>query len=518
VHRPVVLHVVSSCSADDPTAWLIPTTTAHRPLVVLTGSDVRLPAGPAPDLRTVVVAADSVGPVDDRLLVRVLAKAFRFGWKARPALVHAHSPAVAPLAAGLARMLRRPWLLTVSDPNLTAAQLALAGQAAALLTPQAISEMLTQKLLVRSGCIIALPGASSLGSRAADLDSIYQSVARGERPVLPGPLPDWEPLVSVIVPTYNRRQLLVRALDALDAQTYPHRRMEVVVVDDQSTDDTSGVVAARQADYVLRLVRPASKGYAAGARNSGLAVATGEIVAFTDDDCRPEPTWLAGLVGGFRDGVDIVQGRTVPDPEQQLGPWSRSQWTPYEYGLYETANIAYRRTALDAAGNPTFDPEIPAALVHLLGERLGSQAFGEDSDLAWRVRRQGGGTRFSADAVVRHHVFEHARRYLIRRSILTAGFPMLVGKVPELRTDFLWHQVFLTRRHALTTLAGIGLVITPWWPPAVAAAAPYLYSAVSPSRPGRVARAADLPLTLMRDAIEVVSCVYGSARARHVVL
>ncbi len=90
---------------------------------------------------------------------------------------------------------------------------------------------------------------------------------------------EWRPKVSVVVPTYQRAQVLARALDSAVAQTYPD--VEIVVVDDGSTDDTEAVVA-RYGERV-RYVRQTNGGVSA-ARNRGIAVSTGELVAFLDSD------------------------------------------------------------------------------------------------------------------------------------------------------------------------------------------------------------------------------------------
>lgn len=89
------------------------------------------------------------------------------------------------------------------------------------------------------------------------------------------------PLVSVIIPTYNRAQLLRRSIFSVLAQTY--RNLELIVVDDCSTDDTPAIVSAI-ADSRLRYLRRQQNGHAAAARNQGIAAARGELIAFQDDD------------------------------------------------------------------------------------------------------------------------------------------------------------------------------------------------------------------------------------------
>lgn len=88
-------------------------------------------------------------------------------------------------------------------------------------------------------------------------------------------------LVSVVVPVYNRAHLLERSIGSLIAQSY--RNLDIVLADDCSTDDIEGAVAALGDDRV-RLVRRAANGGAAAARNTGIAAARGELIAFHDSD------------------------------------------------------------------------------------------------------------------------------------------------------------------------------------------------------------------------------------------
>src|SRR5690349_5294945 len=118
--------------------------------------------------------------------------------------------------------------------------------------------------------------------------------------------------ISVIVPTRNRRELLLRLLDSLFGQTLPADEYEIIVVSDGSTDGTSEAVAllAEQHPH-LRLLERAQGGPGA-ARNTAARQAKGKCLAFTDDDCVPSPQWLEKLIETFeRSEAVAVEGRTI---------------------------------------------------------------------------------------------------------------------------------------------------------------------------------------------------------------
>jgi glycosyltransferase involved in cell wall biosynthesis len=111
-----------------------------------------------------------------------------------------------------------------------------------------------------------------------------------------------EPLVSVIIPTYNRGALIGRAIDSVRAQTYPN--IEIIVVDDGSTDDTQDRL--RQYGDGVRVVSQENAGPAA-ARNKGIAQARGEYIAFLDSD----DYWLQGKLARQIEALEKA-GSSVP--------------------------------------------------------------------------------------------------------------------------------------------------------------------------------------------------------------
>jgi glycosyltransferase involved in cell wall biosynthesis len=115
--------------------------------------------------------------------------------------------------------------------------------------------------------------------------------------------------VTVVVPTRNRPLSLAHCLASLESQRHSHDSMEIVVVDDGSSD-TLSVEQAVAGSPSARLLRLDGVGPAA-ARNRGARSARGSLVLFTDDDCAPAPGWLARLTAALCAGADAAGGRTV---------------------------------------------------------------------------------------------------------------------------------------------------------------------------------------------------------------
>lgn len=324
-----------------------------------------------------------------------------------------------------------------------------------------------------------------------------------------------EPAVSVVIPTHERAGYLGDLVRALEAQTLDASRFEVIVSDDASTDETWDVLA-READRTpLRLVaiRAEANAGPAQARNRAVATARAPVVAFTDDDCLPTPSWLEALLAGIGD-VDAVQGRTVPVPDElgASGPWARTVWITEKTVLFETCNIAWRRAAFDRLGG--FEAGRPDS------PRGTRQHFGEDAELGWRLLGSGGTVAFAPDAVVHHRV--HGGSYaswLAERRRLRL-FPELVRRAPGLRRA-LTLGVFLSRDTAAFDLAFAALIAAAvvWSPWPLLAALPWLALRwrQAADRPGRL-RPIRVAQLAVGDVLGLAALITGSFRARRPVL
>ena len=183
------------------------------------------------------------------------------------------------------------------------------------------------------------------------------------------------PALSVIVPTYNRASRLRRALEALRAQDAVPHDVEVVVVANNCTDDTRGVVTELQArgGVAIRYVEEPRQGNA-HARNTGIAHARAPILAFTDDDVVVTPGWARTIIDTFaaHPEVGFIGGPVLPEWSGAPPAWlTRENWAPIaavDYGdralevsvdhqvCLLTANFALRRAVLARSG--PFAPEL----------------------------------------------------------------------------------------------------------------------------------------------------------------
>ena len=216
------------------------------------------------------------------------------------------------------------------------------------------------------------------------------------------------PFASVIIPNYNGLRLLPACLDALQTQTYPADRFEIILVDDGSSDGSAAYVAAHY-PTVRQVVLPRNGGLAA-ACNAGAAGARGDLLVMLNNDTEPEPGWLAALAGvavqnqqaGAIASKMLLYDRrdTLHNAGDLMGcdgiPRNRGVWQT-DAGQYDDSpavfggcggGVAYRRAAWAEAGG--FD------------ERL--FMYLEDADLAWRLRLLGWDAVFAPQARLYHHL------------------------------------------------------------------------------------------------------------------
>ena len=235
---------------------------------------------------------------------------------------------------------------------------------------------------------------------------------------VPVPVDAVSPRVSVVVCTLNGEPTLRDCLEGLSELDYPD--YEVIVVDDGSTDDTAAIAR----DYDVRVISTENQGLAS-ARNIGLHAATGEIVAYIDDDARPDRHWLTYLVSTFQRSSHVaVGGPNIPPPgdgslaecvANSPGNPAHVLVSDREAEHIPGCNSAFRKWALDTIGG--WDPQYRVA--------------GDDVDVCWRLRDRGWTIGYTPAAVVWHHRRKSLRAYWCHQRGYGKAEALLERKWPE---------------------------------------------------------------------------------------
>jgi GT2 family glycosyltransferase len=226
------------------------------------------------------------------------------------------------------------------------------------------------------------------------------------------------PRISVVVCSYNGELTLPDCLEGLSKLRYPN--FEVIVVDDGSTDATADV--ARSHGYCP--ITTANLGLS-NARNVGLEAATGEIVAYLDDDTRPDPHWLTHLAAVFMSTEHAGVGGPNLSPSSDgliADCVAEAPGNPVHILLSDReaehipgCNMAFRKGCLQAIGG--FDPRFRVA--------------GDDVDACWRLQEREWTLGFSPAAVVLHHRRGSIRAYWKQQFGYGKAEALLERKWPE---------------------------------------------------------------------------------------
>jgi len=277
------------------------------------------------------------------------------------------------------------------------------------------------------------------------------------------------PDLSVVIPSYNRSQMLRRCLDALVRQDQDPQSFEVVVVDDGSSDGTTEMVEGLQTPFELRLLSGRQGGWAA-AQNAGIEASSGEICLLIDDDIVASP----GLVAAHIAGHAAVQGSTIGiGPLTQEPPRGREDWYARifaaEWDKHYAALALRQPTWMDCYGGNLSAPR--AALLES-GGFAKDLAAAADVELGFRLCQAGSVPTFfpAADAV--HDDQKPGSRLLKDAQLRGVAYLQMAERHPQAEADLL--GAFATdgsRELAIRRLL-IALRVRPSWLVRLGAAAP----------------------------------------------
>jgi cellulose synthase/poly-beta-1,6-N-acetylglucosamine synthase-like glycosyltransferase len=243
------------------------------------------------------------------------------------------------------------------------------------------------------------------------------TVARAFEQIPFAPTNAW-PFISVVVCSYNGASTIRDTMEGLLKVDYPS--YEVIVVDDGSTDKTAAIVS----EYPFTLLSTRNQGLSC-ARNTGLHRASGDIVAYIDDDAYPDPHWLKYLAYAYHNSSHVgIGGPNLAPPGD--GPIAdcvaNAPGGPVHVLIDDEVaehipgcNMSFRRDALLAIGG--FDPVYRAA--------------GDDVDVCWRIQNNGGTIGYHPSALVWHHRRNSIRMYWKQQRGYGKAEALLEKKWPE---------------------------------------------------------------------------------------
>ena len=197
-----------------------------------------------------------------------------------------------------------------------------------------------------------------------------------------------------MAPVYNGAATIDRCIESILSLDYPEERLEIIVVDNDSRDNTAEIVQK----YPVKLLSEKKRG-AAAARNKGWRNASHDLVAFTDADCVVDKKWLSCLVAGFTDSkTGGCGGKVMPAPPRNiieeyiihkdiLSQERALMDEPISPPFIVTANAIYSKDALEAIDGFDETMIFPA----------------EDADLSWRMQWKGYSLEYVPEAVVVHY-------------------------------------------------------------------------------------------------------------------
>lgn len=260
------------------------------------------------------------------------------------------------------------------------------------------------------------------------------------------------PLVSVVIPAYNEEDGIAACLESLLAVKYPN--LEIIVIDDKSSDRTAEIAS----NYPVKLVRRKVRGERCAARNDGIMLAQGQFAAFVDADCTVKDDWLSVLMSDFSDETVVGVGGVVLTQRKGLLAAARNYAARENYGDEEKpsetldlpgGNSCYRTEILRRVGG--FDAAYGRHETFELGVRLrhmGYKLIGDPKGVVWHghednMRKWFGaeyGTGYSAISLLRlrygfsSEVLAAQLRQVIFMSFFLILIAGLLGIIPSLVT------------------------------------------------------------------------------------
>ena len=242
------------------------------------------------------------------------------------------------------------------------------------------------------------------------------------------------PKVSVVIPTKNRSALLAEAIERVQSQTVSREHYEVIVIDNDSADDTRSVLEQKARTYRNLRFGLQEKPGAAATRNAGLRLAKGDIILFIDDDVQAERALIEGHIECHRKNpnASVIGAVSMPwgdttEPflrylrdHRILNPYTPSKG-PIDFSYYHTCNVSTPSNVLLNVG----------------GFNENFQVYGmEDIELGYRLETAGSRMVFAPDAKAVHYRFPGSQDFVERSELAGYSLGHLIRLHPELKKRF----------------------------------------------------------------------------------
>ena len=262
---------------------------------------------------------------------------------------------------------------------------------------------------------------------------------------------DWPP-VSIVIPSYNRAEELERCLRSLFALDYPAECLEIIVVDDASSDETHTMLQlirqeAAACGVVIRTLRHEKQSGAGKSRNTGTEVAQYDLIAYIDSDCVASPRWLKELVPAFQEANIGAVGGLIRAYDMNV-----------LFGRYEDVRSSLYMGAytqqVSLKGPRTYLPTANLLVRRRIWQELGGfipMTFGEDVDFCRRLLLSGSNILYIAKGVVYHDYRTKLEDFLHIHVAYASTEAMLLKRHPTER-----RTLFLPLEQAIFAMAFIG--------------------------------------------------------------
>jgi glycosyltransferase involved in cell wall biosynthesis len=204
-------------------------------------------------------------------------------------------------------------------------------------------------------------------------------------------------LFSIVIPTYARPQKLAQCLNAIAHLNYPRDRFEVIIVDDGSPTSLEPVVQPFREQFNLTLMTQSNAG-PANARNTGVTLAKGKYIVFTDDDCEPDVNWLQVFADGFSKKPDcMLGGYTINKLSDNIFSQTSQLLIDYIYSYYNSED---KEASFFASNNFALSKE---QFLHIGSfDTTFPLAAGEDREFCDRWLYHGYKMQYLPDAIILH--------------------------------------------------------------------------------------------------------------------